>query len=219
MDRLRLKAELREELGSRPSRRLRAEGEVPAVLYGHDHDPIALKVNAKDMQQITGKNALVDVEFGSNVETVILKGLQRDSLGRDFLHADFQVVGLDERIHISVPVHLEGMGDIARKGGLIQRLVQEVDIECLPTEIPEHLSLDVSILDIGDAVTVGDLALNTNLTVLTPAHEVIATVSAPASGIENEDVDEENVTAMPEVLTKQHDPKAEEAADKEAKKV
>lgn len=219
MDRLKLKAELRDEIGSRPARRLRSDGEVPAVLYGHHHTPVALKVNTKDMRHIVGKNAILDVEFGNDIETVVLKGIQRGVIGGDYLHADFQVIGMDERINISVPVNLEGTGIITRKGGVIQRIVQEVEIECLPAEIPDHLSIDVSMLDIGDAVTVGDLALNTNLTVLTPAHEVIATISAPSSGIENEDTNEENITTMPEILTKRHDPKAEEAANKEAKKV
>lgn len=219
MDRLKLKAELREEVGSRPARRLRADGEVPAVLYGHHHAPVALQVNSKDIRHIVGKNALVDVEFGTDMEITVLKGLQRDALGRDYLHADFQVVDLDERINISVPIHLEGTGEIARKGGVLQRILHEVDIECLPTEIPEYLSLDVSMLEIGDAVTVENLVLNTNLTVLTPAHEVIATISAPSSGIENEETAEENITTAPEILTKRHDPKAEEAANKEAKKV
>lgn len=217
MQRLKLKAHVREEVGSRSARRLRDGGKVPAVLYGHHQTPVNLAVNSLELRQVAQKNALITLEFGDEMATVVIKDLQWTPVKHELIHADLQAVKMDEMIHISVPVRLQGGSEIERKGGIIQHILHNVEVACLPTEMLEFLDLDISMLEVGDTVTVDQLVLNSDVTIITPAKEVIATITTSRVGVDEDSTEEQGIATMPEIDAK-HDSSAEEATNREEMK-
>ncbi|AZR74560.1 hypothetical protein BBF96_14890 [Anoxybacter fermentans] len=185
MERLTLKADIREGKGKGAARRLRAEGRIPAILYGKDREPVTLAINERDLEQIVGKTALIDLNFGDEKVIAILKEVQRDPIKGFLLHADLQAINLSEKITITVPLHFEGTPVGVKEGGVLQTMVREVELECLPTEMPDYLAVDISDLEIGESLTIGEIDTPENIEILTPAEEVVVTVVAP-EGAEEE---------------------------------
>ena len=218
MERLVLQAQIREGQGSRPARRLRKLGQIPAILYGNLDTPIALQINGHDLAPLVGKKAIIDLKVGDVTETVIIKNAQRGAVHKDILHVDFQAVRMNDRVHITVPVHLTGNPEGTKVGGVLQTMLHNLDIECIAREIPNVINVDVSQLKIGEFITVGDLPIDPKITVLTSSSDVVAVVVNPVLG-ENEDTDEEGIATQPEVLKQKHSTDAEEATNKEAAKV
>lgn len=186
MERVALKVEVRENAGKGVARKLREKGMIPAVIYGHDREPIAITVKRKEVEPLEGKNALVDVEFGNGKEMVVLKETQHDPLKGILLHADFQAIKLKEKIKITVPVILTGTPAGTIDGGVLSQIMREVDVECLPTEMVDNLEVDVTHLKVGDSLSVAEINA-ANLEITTDSTEVIATVSLPSIA---EDVEE-----------------------------
>lgn len=217
MERLTLAADLRQATGTGPARRLRDTGLVPAVLYGTGVPPTALQIDEHALAPLMGKNVLIDLKIGNVTKTVIIKDIQRDAIRRSVKHVDLQAVSMNEKIHLSIPIHLEGAPEGAKAGGVLQHILHLVDIECLPGDLPEAIRLDVSRLQVGETLTVGDIPAMPNVTVLTPATEPLATVVVPRMG-EIEATGEEGIVTKPEITGQKHSADAEEAPLKEAAK-
>lgn len=196
MERVTLKVEVRENTGKGVARKLREAGMVPAVIYGHDREPIAITVKSKEVAPLQGKNALVDIEFGEGKEIAVLKEIQHHPVKGTLLHADFQAIKLKEKITITVPVVLTGNPAGSNEGGVLSQILREVDVECLPTEMIDNLEVDVAHLKVGDSLSVADINAG-NLEITTDPNEIIATVSVP-SAPEDAGEGEEAPDATPE---------------------
>jgi large subunit ribosomal protein L25 len=198
-ERIRLEVKERDAGGSRASRRLRREGLIPGVLYGRS-EPRAICIPERDLRRALtsdgGLNAILDVvlEGQKTAHPSILKAYQQDPLKGKLTHVDFQEVRLDQPIHATVPVHLVG-GDEApgiREGGVLSQVSRDVNVEALPMEIPEHLDLDVSRMEMNDTLRLSDLRVPEGVTLLDdPEETVLATVTMPTREVEPEETEEE----------------------------
>ncbi len=161
-DRPTLSVDVREERGSRASRRLRRAGLVPGVLYGATHDePVSFKVGDRELRRILVDGAaLIDVQIGGEKSVpAILKDRQLHPVRDEVVHVDFLEVDLSQKIRASVALELEGGDDApgVKEGGILDHATREVEIEALPTDIPEQIVVDVSALDIGASITLADV--------------------------------------------------------------
>jgi large subunit ribosomal protein L25 len=193
-DNVDLQAKEREERGKNAARRLRASGMVPAVLYGDGSGAggtTALAVPDRVVDytlQHLGDNALYDIDLGSGGSTARIVDVQRDPVSGRLIHVDFAPVNMRERIEITVPVHLVGESPGTEEGGVLQQVAYEVQIETLPGDIPQELTLDVSSLGMNENLTLADLALPDGITLISDPEEVAATVTAPTE-ITEEDLE------------------------------
>ena len=192
-----LVVEPREERGSRASRRLRRDGYVPGVVYGLGDEASAFKVQARTLRAVLAEgHALFDVEFdGGGRQPVIVKDQQKDPVRGGLVHLDLLKVRLDEKIQAAVPIELEGVEEApgVKEGGVLEHVTHEVQIEALPTDIPDRIVADVSVLGIAETMTLASVTAPPGVTLLGDLEEtVVATVTAPSEVIEEpEEIEEE----------------------------
>ncbi len=177
-------AESRSETGKNVNRRLRSRGMIPGVLYaaGKDAVPVAVSPLAVGaiLKSASGENTLFDLELGGSRRKVILKEYQREPLRGRLLHADFYEVALDKPITVRVHIELTGVPvGVKLQAGLLDFITRELEVECLPADIPEKIPVDVSHLELGRHLRVSDLDLGDKVTVLADPDVVIAHVVLP----------------------------------------
>jgi large subunit ribosomal protein L25 len=195
-ERIRLEVHERERPGTRESRRLRRDGLIPGVLYGHGK-PHAISVPERELRRVltgaAGLHAILDVVLSGQKTThsSILKDYQVDPIRGKIEHFDLQEVRLDQPIQTNVVVELVGESVGAKAGGVLSQVAREVRVEALPLEVPERLELDVSAMEIGDALRLADLAAPEGVTLLDDPEMVLATVTVPTKVEEPEEVVEE----------------------------
>jgi len=196
-DRPSLAVEERSERGSREVRRLRRGGQVPGVLYGASHpDPVSLKVGAIELRRLLSEGAaLFDIKIGADKSVpAILKDRQDHPVRGDVMHVDFLEVNLKEKIHATVNLELEGIDDApgVKEGGVLDLATRELNIEALPTDIPDVIVVDVSAMDMGDTLTLASVPVPEGVEFLDDVEEtVVATVILPTVEEEPEEVEEE----------------------------
>lgn len=186
---IKLKAEKRSETGKGPARRMRVAGEVPAVLYGTGVDPSPIKVKKEELSELLhgkgGVHTLIDlvVVDGKEKENhlVMIKEIQRHPLKEMLLHVDFMQVARDEKVTTKVAVAVNGEEESPglKAGGTVQHNLWEVEVECLPAEMPDHLYIDISHLQIGEHMTVADLTAPPGVTILTEPGDMVLTILPP----------------------------------------
>ncbi len=185
MEAINLQAETR-EAGKGPARQARRAGFIPAILYGKGKEALPLKVPAREFSRVlstgAGRNNLIRLrvagEKGENERMVMIKELQQDPVDGSVLHADFYQVSLKEKIRALVPLAVAGEELVARAGNVVQHQLREVEVECLPTRLPDHLTVNVAGLRAGEHLSVGDLRAPEGVKILTPPEEIIAAVVA-----------------------------------------
>ena len=191
-DNVDLQAKPREERGKNAARRLRASGMLPAVLYGDgDGSSTALAVPDRLVDYTLhhmGDNALYDIDLGAGGSTARIVDVQRDPVSGRLLHVDFAPVDMLERIEITVPLHVIGEAPGTEEGGVLQQVAYEVQIETLPGDIPQELTLDISSLGMNENLTLADLRLPDGITLVSDPEEVAAIVTAPTE-ITEEDLE------------------------------
>jgi large subunit ribosomal protein L25 len=171
-------------LGSAESRRLRRQGLIPGVLYGRE-DPVSISIPERDLRTALtskgGLNAVLDVVVeGGKAHSSVLKEYQQDPVRGLITHVDLQEVRLDQPIHATVPLQLHGEPVGVKEGGVLSQVTNELNVEALPMEVPEHLEADVSELGIGDSLRLSALAAPAGVTLLDDLEEtVLATVTQP----------------------------------------
>ena len=211
----------RDGVGKGVARRLRADGRVPAVFYGRGESSIPLIVSLKELELVihksAGSNVIVDVKVAGDAakdRKALIREIQRDPVAGSILHLDLQHISLTERITVQVPVVLLGVPvGVKDSGGILEHLLREVEVECLPTDIPSKLEVDVSGLNIGDTLHVSDLRAD-RVEIKTEGDRAIATV-VPPTILEEVKPAEEAVAAEPELITKE---KEEEVVEEGGKK-
>lgn len=203
---VKLKAEHRSETGRSAARRLKALGIVPAVIYGAKDKPQPLQVSARDINAMlshaSGENILVELEIPGEKtnRTALVQEIQHAPLGGAVLHIDFHAVSMDETIHAEVPLESFGMANgVKNFGGLLEQSLRTLAVECLPRDLPDRITVDVSALEIGDSIHVRDIKLPSGVTAKVQLDLTAFSVVAPA--VEEEPVvAEAEAAAGPEVI-------------------
>ncbi|HXF42005.1 MAG TPA: 50S ribosomal protein L25 [Blastocatellia bacterium] len=183
-----INANTREGVGKGPTRRLRVQGMIPAALYGEGGSSVAIAVNAKEIANIlrseTGHNTIFKLSLPHNdgePANVIIKDYQVDPVRGRLLHADLLRLSMTTATRVSVSI--EALGEpvgVKLEGGILELQLREIEVECLPGDIPEHLKVDVSNLHIGDHVSVADLVYDRDkVKLLVDEHQIVAGVLAP----------------------------------------
>mgnify|MGYP001105406167 CR=1 FL=1 len=219
--------ESRAARGKNEARRLRQGGHIPAVLYGARRPPIALSVDPKQMERIlhstTGHNTIFNVRLDGEATPAMIVDWQYHPVRGQLLHVDLKRIDLDERLRVFIPVltHGDAKG-VKQQGGLLELVTREIEVECLPDEIPEHFTVSVTELMIGQNIRAADVPLTGSMKLMSPPDSVIAHVialrgeaqaAAPAAEAAPAEAPS---TAEPEVIKKGK--KEEEAGEAESKK-
>jgi large subunit ribosomal protein L25 len=218
-----LQGEIRTVVGKEEAKRLRRAKRIPGVVYGGDRGTVSVVVNPKELLAVlgAGENALINLTLsgGESARTslVILKELQLDPVKGGPLHADFFEISVDKKIRVEVPLVLKGDPEgVKNKGGILAHTLRQLLVECLPLAIPERISVDVSGLDVGNALHVSDLHVEEGIRILDDGGRVVASVTAPVAE-EVVAATEEEKAAEPEVVTKKKEEATEAAAEGKSK--
>ena len=200
-----LVAEAPRPTGSRAAGRLRAAGQIPAVVYGHGHDPLAISVDGRALRSAlstdVGLNALLSLRIGKETQLALAREIQRHPVRGTYTHIDFQVVRRGEKVTVLVPVRLTGSAPGVVQGGILDQDLHQLNVEAEVTAVPEAIEADVSALEIGDVLRVAQLSVPSGATVLDDPEASVVSVVAPTV----EPVEEEEEVA-----------EAEEGAEAEA---
>ncbi|MDO8886299.1 50S ribosomal protein L25 [Candidatus Oleimmundimicrobium sp.] len=220
MDFVELSVRLREETGKEKVKKMRAEGEIPAVLYGSKSKNELLAINAKDFNYLDQHGKLGGVlklktEGDNHTQNVIIKDVQKDPVSDKFLHIDFLKVIKGEAITTIVPITLLGEAPGVKTGGVLQHNVWELNIKALPKNLPTKIEVDISSLEVGELVRVADLSLPEGVEVLNSPEEVMVSVVPPTKIEEPEAVSEKEEVTEPEIIGEE---KKEEKEEEEEKK-
>jgi len=184
-----LLADKREGTGKGVARKLRAAGRVPAVLYGVGVEATALSVDAKDLYHLlhtgAGTNVLVDLEVDGKPHLVLPRDVQRDHIRGRYVHVDFLAVRADAKITLTVPVRVIGESPGVKLGGVLEHHLWDLQVECLPTDVPDAIDADISTLDeIGTSLKVADLPVPEGVMILTGPDESVVAVQQPQARVE-----------------------------------
>jgi large subunit ribosomal protein L25 len=230
-------AHSRTETGKNVNRRLRVKGLIPGVLYGSKQQAICVAVSPKEIVTIlrsaSGANTLFDLELAGTRRRVILKEFQLQPVNHQMLHADFYEVALDKILQIKVHIELHGTPiGVKTQGGVLDFVTRELEVECLPMNIPEKLLVDVSELEIGRHIRVSDIKVSDKVKVLTEADIVVVHVvapraeeevapaveAAPVEGAAEPEVIKKGKTLAEGEIAEEKPEKAEKKAEKKDKK-
>jgi large subunit ribosomal protein L25 len=221
-----LKIMTREKLGTKVSRRLRAEGLLPGIVYGHGQANLAISLPADEIKRAIrhGERVLKGVLDGSE-QNFLIKDVQYDYLGNQVIHVDLTRVRLDERVTLTVPVVLRGTPvGVATEGGVLSQSLRTLTVECLVTDIPEDLRVSVAALKLNDVLKVKDIPLPPNLTIKEEGETIVASVSMVAEEVVAAAEEAVAAVAEPEIIGAKPEegegeaPEAEKPAKKEKEK-
>lgn len=223
---LTIKAEKRDVFGKNANRRLRKQGKIPAVLYGEGTLSVPLTLQKKDIVLIlkseSGENTIFKVTYDSKALDAMIKELQVGPSSDELIHADLIHISMDKAIQVAVPFQLQGEPvGVKAEGGFVDFMTREVEIECFPKDIPEHIKVDISQLHLHQSLKVGDIASPEGVKVMTDPGMVVVIISLPHKEEEVVKPVEEGVVTEPtepEVIKKERAEKEEEEEVKEKKK-
>jgi large subunit ribosomal protein L25 len=211
-----LSAENREGVGKGVTRKLRAAGRIPGVIYGKTRDPQSISLDPTALEKLLrgagGLNTLIDLSVGERTDTVLVKELQRHPVRGAFWHVDFYQVDLSQKITVDIPLHFVGKAKGVEFGGILDHPLREIEVECLPRAIPEFVEVDVSALEVGDSIHVSELQLPDGVEVMTDGQLPVASVVLPAAEVEETPTEEaaEGEAATAEGATAEGAPAAED---------
>jgi large subunit ribosomal protein L25 len=205
---VKLKAEARTNVGRSGVRKLRARGIIPAVIYGGKVKPQPLQVAARDinamMSHASGENVLVDLEIAGEKSNraALVQEVQHSPVGGEIVHVDFHAISMDETIQAEVPLEpTDTPVGVKTFGGLLEQSLRALTIECLPRDLPDRITVDVSQLNIGDSIHVREIQLPPGVTAKVPLDLTAFSVMAPVVEEEPVAVEAEAAAAGPEVIT------------------
>ena len=184
----------RDPEGSRATRRLRRSGRVPGVLYGGDGEPVAFSADARELRNaLAARGAVLEVVADGKATPVILKNAQYHPVRGETMHVDLLRVNLKVAIHAVVPLELVGADDApgVKSGGVLEHITRELNIEALPTEIPESITFDVSAMDINDTITLADVGVPDGIELLDELETVVVTLTPPRLDTEDDEIESE----------------------------
>jgi large subunit ribosomal protein L25 len=207
-----LQIQIKKDCGSRIASKHRKSGLIPAILYGHKQENLMFLLDKKEfIKAFDSGIKTVSLKWDSSEEMALIKDIQFDTFGKEILHIDFVRIALTEKVTTSVPIVLYGTAQGVKEGGILDHAMKEVEIECLPTEIPKDIRIDVSGLKIKDSLHINDIEVSPNVKILENPDTIVVSVHFAA---EEKGVSEEELVSEPEVITAR---KPEEGAEAENK--
>jgi large subunit ribosomal protein L25 len=235
MEEIILEAQPREAIGKSKVNNLRKKGFIPGVLYGQDKDSLAIQVSHGELMRLIHQHRIEGVVVNLRISSAspktdkkeklrpcLIKEIQYDSVKSDILHVDFNEISLTKTVNVNVPVVAKGEPIGARQeGGSLEHILWEIQVECLPTDIPKEIGVDVSQLKIGDAIHIKDITFPVKIKVLNDPEAVVLSVAAPlkeevvAAPVEGEETKEPEVIKEKKEVAEEGE---EEAVDKEKAK-
>ncbi len=197
-----LEAEIRQQKGSKAARRLRDRkvGKLPAIVYGHGQEPVCISLNAHDfVEALHHGHRIFEVKLPEGKQTLLVKDLQYDHLGRQIIHADLMRVDLTERVTVTVPLELRGTAKGTHEGGIVDQMLDHLEVECAVTDIPEVIGVSIKELGLGQMIHARDVALPAGVVLKTNPDALICLchlpkvreaeeAAAPAEGIQEPEV-------------------------------
>lgn len=197
-----LKGKKRDEVGTRASKKMRKEGMVPAVLYGHKLENVNLSIPLEDFNRfLRSGSRILNLRIGRALEQALLKDVQYDIYSENILHADFARISLDEKVTINVPIEMTGTAPGQKEGGIVDQPIKHVEVETLATNIPEYIEVDISSLNINDVLTIADMHVPEGVLLKANPQAVVIRVVPPVEEVEEVPVEEAAAAAEPEVIT------------------
>lgn len=226
MEEIVLGVQLREELGRGKVKHLRDKGFVPAVVYAQGQEALSVKISTHDLVRLVHQHRLESMVINLNIndkkhkpKPCLIKEIQYDPVNGNIVHVDFNEISLTEAIKVNVPVEAKGeAAGVKQEGGSLEHILWEVEVECLPTNIPKKIEVDISQLKIGDSIHVKDLILPADVKVLTDPAAIVLSVAEPmkeeavAAPVEGEEKQE------PEVIKEKKEVPGEAAPEEEKEK-
>ncbi len=210
-----LEATPRQSAGTRAARRLRREGKLPGIVYGHQREAQNVAVNARDLGRLLEHGAhLVELQMTGEAQPALIKDVQFAHLGTEPVHVDFVRVSRDERVTVKVPLEFRGTPVGVVEGGLFDQELVDLEIECLAIDIPDSIRVNVGALKIGESLHVKDLELPASVTAETAADAIVCAVRVKKDEAEVTTTAEGETVAEPEIITRK---KEDEAAEGEKK--
>jgi large subunit ribosomal protein L25 len=214
-----LKAQPRQEKGKSATRKMRAAGRIPAVVYGHGDETRMLTVDAHELEllfkRVHYENTIIDVQIEGDKGAVktLVREVQSHAYRPQILHVDFQQVHADEPINVQIPIRLTGTAAGTRTGGVLMQVETDLEVRCLPDRIPEVIEIDISHLEINDSVHLRDITLPDGVEAIIDADRTICSITPPAVTPMDEAAEEEPEAAPsePEVIGKGREDEESEA--------
>jgi large subunit ribosomal protein L25 len=202
MSELNLSLETRKITGKEFAKKLRKDGKIPGIYYHHGEEPILFSVERKAVQTLLGQeSSLLDIAFDKkDSKKSVIREIQFDPITNQPIHIDLMGIKMTEKLSVTVPVHLLGIAaGVKNEGGILQHLIRDIEIECLPSDIPDNIEIDISELNIGQGVQVSNIEIE-RVKILEDADKVVANVIAPRIIEEEVVAEEEEEGVEPEVV-------------------
>ena len=213
METQQLQVKIKEDTGSLKARKHRVSGLIPAILYGHKQESMMFLLNEKEFSTVLNTEAkMVNLKWNGSEEITLIKDVQFDTFGRKILHVDFVRIALTEKVTTHIPVVLYGTSQGVKEGGILDHALKEIEIECLPTEIPKNIRINISELAIGNTIHISDLELPANAKVLGNPDAIVVSVHFAA---EEKETPEEEASSEPEIISARKPEKEEESENKD----
>jgi large subunit ribosomal protein L25 len=209
-----LKAEIRERTGSKAVQRIRNQGRIPAIVYGHKEQPLSISLDAHNfIEGLHHGHRLIDVQIGRKKEKMIVKELQYDHLGKNIIHADLMRVDMTEMIKMTVPIELKGVAQGTHEGGIIEEHADHLEIECKANDIPKTIVVSVKDVHVGTALHAGDIQLPDGIKLISSSDILLVTCHLVSAAKSTDQVEEEMPIA-PEVIGESKEPEEENPENK-----
>jgi len=215
-----LSATPRDGTGKGSARSLRAQGKIPAVIYGHGREPQSLAIETRELEKLLSKisaeSTVIELSMDGKSARTLIREIQRHPFKRQILHVDFQELVAGEKVTVRIPIVLMGVPEGVRQdGGILDQVMRELEIEVDPANIPNHVEVDVNALRIGDSVHVNEIPLPEGVELAGESDSTVCVVSAPRAVVETvAPTEEAEVVAEPEVIGKAKKEEEEEEAEK-----
>jgi large subunit ribosomal protein L25 len=221
---LRLKAEMRERTGSKATAIVRKQGRIPAIVYGHKQEPVAISLDAHDfVEGLHHGHRLIDVQIDKSFDQaqdakpqkVIVKDLQYDHLSKDIIHADLMRVNVTEKVTVTVPIELKGTAKgTGPEGGITEEHTDHLEVECKVTDIPESIVVSVKNMEVGDALHARDIKLPDGVKLISDPELLMVTCRLVTAAKTTEELEEE-APVVPEVIGEAKKTEDEEKASQD----
>lgn len=195
-----LKAQIREHTGTKAVKKVRLQGRIPAIVYGHKEQPVAISLDGHNFVEcLHHGHRLMDVQIGKKKEKMIVKELQYDYSGKNIIHADLMRVDVTEAVKVTVPIELKGTAQGTHEGGIIEEHTDHLEIECKATDIPEKIVVSIKDMAVGGALHAGDIELPSGVKLTSSPENLLVTCHLVAAAKTTEQLEEE-APAAPEVI-------------------
>ncbi|MDD5326622.1 MAG: 50S ribosomal protein L25 [Phycisphaerae bacterium] len=195
-----LKAEIREQSGSSNAAKIRKGGRIPAIVYGHKEEPVAISLDAHTLAEgLHHGHRVLDVQIGKKQEKMIIKDLQYDHLGKNIIHLDLMRVDVAEMIKVEVPVELKGTAKGTHEGGVVEVHADALEVECKVTDIPKSIVINVKEINVGDSIHASDVELPSGVKLVSAPSTLLLACNIVTEAKTTEELEAEMPTA-PEVI-------------------